>query len=106
MPTTEIREDLLNHLRMLADLVDTMHPDRKDMKYTSYYAALLDLGDGKPGSTRPQGVRKQRIRQCYQNSWHALDRSTAGPTARAMPCPGTSVSPSCTPGTWIWRRVR
>jgi hypothetical protein len=71
MPTTEIREDLLNHLRMLAGLVDAVHPDRKDMKYTSYHAALLDLGDGKPGSARPQGFRKLRNRQCYQNSWHA-----------------------------------
>jgi hypothetical protein len=71
MPTTEVRDDLLNHLRRLSIMFDTMHADWRDLKYTSYYAALLDLGDGKPGSKRPQGVRKQRDRQCYQNSWHA-----------------------------------
>jgi hypothetical protein len=71
MPTTEIRDDLLEHLRKLSEIIDIPHSSRGDLKYKNYYAALLDLGDGKPGSPRPQGVRKQRDRQCYQNSWHA-----------------------------------
>jgi hypothetical protein len=71
MPTSDIREDLLDHLQMFAEMTDAMHLGQKDMKYTSYHAALLDLGDGRPGSKRPQGFRKLRNRQCYQNSWHA-----------------------------------
>lgn len=71
MPTTEVQEDLLSFLRRLSEMIATAHSHPGDLKYVSYYAALLDLGDGKPGSTRPQGVRKQRDRQCYQNSWHA-----------------------------------
>jgi hypothetical protein len=71
MPTTEIRDELLGFLRRLTEMIATSHSHPGDLKYVSYYAALLDLGDGKPGSRRPQGVRKQRDRQCYQNSWHA-----------------------------------
>jgi hypothetical protein len=71
MPTTDIRDDLLDHLRQLSEMIDIPHSNRGDLKYKNYYAALLDLGDGKPGSTRPQGLRKQRNNLCYQNSWHA-----------------------------------